>query len=61
MRMLRKPLLLLSNTAKTAVAIWLAQSPPAPPASSSDSLLICARLAASAKLSCGQPHRIASH
>lgn len=59
MRNLRKPLPSLSNTTKTALAIWLAQSPPAPAQSSSDSLLICARLAISAKQSCGQPRSFA--
>jgi hypothetical protein len=38
----------LSPTSKAALAVWLAQAPPAPDGGSSEHLAICARLAASA-------------
>jgi hypothetical protein len=39
----------LSTTAKTAIAMWLAQSPPPPNGGASDPGALCARLARSAK------------
>jgi hypothetical protein len=38
----------LSTSARTALAIWLAQSPPEPGTATTASLAICARLARSA-------------
>ena len=55
MNMTGQPTSSLSATAKTALAIWLAQSPPAPGSASADNLMICARLARAVQRPAGRP------